>query len=404
MTTAWNALAAHAPSKAPLRVLHVNPGNLYGGVETFLTTLAQCRRLCRDMVPEFAVCVPGRLATELAETGVRVHVLGAVRLSRPWTALKARAALDHLLCSGRVDVAVCHQPWTQAVFGGVVRHCEIPYVGYFHGPADGGWPERLARRLRPRLIIAPSRHSLAAVRPLFPDVPGEVLNYPLPPQAASLADVSAARRAEVRTNLGAGPGDVVILQASRLERWKGPDVVLRALGRLKDLPNWRFWLAGGAQRALERAYFRELEEVAAATGIADRVAFLGQRTDVDELMRAADVYCQGNRGPEGFSLSFLEACSSGLPVVTSELGGAREMIGDWCGLLVPPDNADLLADALRKLIQDPGLRATLSARARDQAVRLCDTGQQLRRLHAMLVGIMKPGDGVENAAAQIALS
>src|SRR5690242_21806476 len=80
-----------------LRVLHVNSGNLYGGVETLLVTLAQLRHLCEDMEPHFALCHEGRLSQELIATGVSVHQLGRVRISRPWTVWSARRRLRELL-------------------------------------------------------------------------------------------------------------------------------------------------------------------------------------------------------------------------------------------------------------------------------------------------------------------
>jgi glycosyltransferase involved in cell wall biosynthesis/2-polyprenyl-3-methyl-5-hydroxy-6-metoxy-1,4-benzoquinol methylase len=364
-----------------LRVLHINPGNLYGGVETFLVTLARCRDLCPAMVPEFALCVSGRLEEELRQAGVAVHLLGATRLSRPWTVLRARAMLRQLICRrGRYDVVVCHQPWTQALFAGVVQQIGIPYVAYFHGPNGGGWPERLSRGYRPQLVIAPSLLTLDTVQPLHPDVPGEVLYYPLPVQATATSDLTAEQRITIRTQLKARPEDTVILQASRMEQWKGPDLVLRALGQLKNLPDWRFWLAGGAQRDHELSYLNELKRLAVELGIEDRVQFLGQRTDVPMLMRASDLYCQGNRGPEGFSLAFLEASYCGLPIVTSDLGGAPELIDSSTGILVAPESVPDLAEALRLLITDESRRNALGTRAKAKAVELCNAPKQLRQL------------------------
>jgi glycosyltransferase involved in cell wall biosynthesis len=370
-----------------LRVLHINPGNLYGGVETFLVTLAQCRDLCPEMEPEFAVCVCGRLEEELRQAGVVVHRLGAARFSQPWTVLRGRAALRRLLAvTTRYDVIICHQPWTQALFGGVVRKHGIAYVAYFHNALGGGWPERLARRYRPQLIIAPSRHTLVAVQPLFPEVPGEVLYYPLPAQVTATADLDAGQRMVIRTQFKARPEDTVILQASRIERWKGPDLVLRALGRLRDLPNWRFWLAGGTQRGQERSFFNELKRIAVELNIEDRVQFLGQRTDVPLLMRASDLYCQGNRGEEAFGLSFLEAAYCGLPVVTSDLGAASEWIDPSAGILVAQENVEELAVALRTLLIDPSRRRAMGAYAKDRAIELCDAQRQLHRLSQLLAG------------------
>jgi glycosyltransferase involved in cell wall biosynthesis len=372
------------------RVLHINPGNLYGGVETFLVTLGRCRDLCPEMEPEFAVCVSGRLEDELRQAGVAVHRLGAARLSRPWTVLRARAALRRLLsCAGRFDAIVCHQPWTQALFGGVVRKSGIAYVAYFHNDHSGGWPERMAGRHQPQLIIAPSRHTLASVQLLFPQVPGEVLYYPLPAQVTATADLTAEERMALRTQLQARPEDTVILQASRIERWKGPDLVLRALGRLQALPNWRFWLAGGAQRRHECSFLGELKRLAVELKIEDRVQFLGQRTDVPLLMRAADLYCQGNRGKESFGLSFLEAGYCGLPVVTTDLGAVPEWLDPSAGILVAVENVEALAQALRRLLTDAAQRKAMGACAKDKALELCNTSNQLHKLAQMLVRVSR---------------
>src|SRR5947208_3625713 len=73
-----------------MRVLHVTTGNLYGGVETCLMTLARSRGLCPEMEPSFAVCFRGRLWDELTAAGVPVYQLRPTRVSRPWTVLRAR--------------------------------------------------------------------------------------------------------------------------------------------------------------------------------------------------------------------------------------------------------------------------------------------------------------------------
>ena len=77
----------------------------------------------------------------------------------------------------------------------------------------------------------------------------------------------------------------VIIQASRLERWKGQELLLRALGRLTDVSGWMCWIAGGAQRPAEADYLAELRLTADRFGLAERVRFLGQRSDVPHLLR-----------------------------------------------------------------------------------------------------------------------
>lgn len=368
-----------------MRVLHVTAGNLYGGVETYLRTIAECRHLCPDMEPEFAVCFKGRLRDELVASGVRVHDLGPTRVSRPWTVLRARSRLRRVLSRGNYDAVVCQMAWSLGLFGGIARRGGV-VAAHLHGPPLGGWVDKLAARRHPDLIIAPSKHTVGTWRHLFPSTRAEALNNPLPPQMTDSQRLAIDRRVEIRSKFGASHQDVIVLQASRMEAWKGPDLTLTALARLRDLPNWRLWLAGGAQRPEEQELVRYLHRLTDELGIADRVTFLGQRSDIPDLMQSADIYCQGNRGPEGFSLSFLEASYSGLPVVTTDLGGAGEMVDGETGFLVPPgEDVTQLASALRELITNPGLRAEMGIRAREKAIRLCEPKQQLARLARWLV-------------------
>jgi glycosyltransferase involved in cell wall biosynthesis len=333
------------------------------------------------MEPEFAVCFPGRLRDELAATGVPVHDLGPVRASRPWRVLRARRRLARLLAAGRYDAVVCQMAWVFGLFGDICRRNGRMVAVHVHGPRSDGWVEWLAGRHRPDLLIAPSQYIADDWQPVFPAVRREVLNNPIPPQVTTRPDLTPAERVALRARFGTAPESVVVLQASRMEAWKGTDLTLRALARLRDIPGWRLWLAGGVQREQEQAFYNNLRRIAAESAIGDRVTFLGQRSDIPVLMRAADIYCQGNRGPEGFSLSFLEASYCGLPVVTTDLGGASEMVDATTGILVPAgEDVAPLAEALRCLIADPDKRSEMGARARQKAIRLCDPRQQLSRL------------------------
>jgi glycosyltransferase involved in cell wall biosynthesis len=368
-----------------MRVLHVTAGNLYGGIETLLLTLAHERGLCPAMHPQFALCFGGRLRDELTAAGVPVHPLGPVRLSRPWTVWRARRRLDAVLAQGRAEAVICHGCWPHAVFAPVVRARGLPLVFWAHDvPTGRHWLERLARRTRPNLVLANSRLTRAALPNLFADVPSEVLYAPVP--APGLADRDRVRR-EVRAALHTPLEATVILQACRLERLKGHLVLLQALDRLRDLPDWVCWIAGGPQRPQEAVYFQELRSAAGRLGLEDQVRFLGQRSDVPRLLAAADLLCQPNTGPESFGLAFVEALDAGLPVVTTALGGALEVVDAACGVLVPPGDPAALAQALRGLVNDPATRARLSATGPDRARQLCAPAFALRTLGRALTAL-----------------
>ena len=128
---------------------------------------------------------------------------------------------------------------------------------------------------------------------------------------------------------------VVIIQVSRMEPLKGQRVCLEALAQLRDDPGWTCWQVGGAQRPAEQRYLEELRAICDRLGISGRVKFLGQRSDIRELLARADIFCQPNLQPEAFGLTFIEALAAGLPVVGSAVGGTAEIVDERCGILTP---------------------------------------------------------------------
>jgi glycosyltransferase involved in cell wall biosynthesis len=243
------------------------------------------------------------------------------------------------------------------------------------------WLERWAARVTRDGAICGSRFAAATLPLIYPRVPCEVVYCPLAPPCLN---ESSDHRSATRTELETTPQAMVVIQVGRMESLKGHGVHLEALARVRDLPNWVCWIVGGPQREYETRYFKHLCERASTLEIADRVRFIGQRSDVRRLLAAADIYCQPNIAPESFGLTFVEALYAGLAVVTTEIGGALEIVDDSCGMLVAPDDPAALADALRGLIEDRELRSRLGAGGPARAAALCDPRTQMVALDRAL--------------------
>jgi glycosyltransferase involved in cell wall biosynthesis len=363
----------------PFTVLHAHSGNLYGGVETVMTTLA---RHPHHLNHRFALCYDGRLATELRRAGAEVHLLDAARWSRPWSVLRVRRRLAALLDAQRPGAVLCHSPWGLALFGPVARARGIPLVLWVHAAFTGRhWLERLARiSARPTLALCNSEYTKAALPRAFPGTRAEVVHPPVEPPPV----FEPARRTAKREGHGADPETVVITLVSRLERWKGHAALLSALAALKQVPGWKAWIVGGPQRPAEDAYRVALERQATEARIADRVHFLGQRDDIASLLWASDIYCQPNTGAEPFGITFVEAMYAGLPVVATALGGAREIVTPACGVLVPPGDTPALRATLEQFVADAALRRRLGAAGPARAVELCAPARIAERLRDLL--------------------
>ncbi len=116
---------------------------------------------------------------------------------------------------------------------------------------------------------------------------------------------------------------------------------------------------------LDQDYFALLEQRIKALGLGERVAFLGPIADVASFLRSTDVFVLPTEYPgEGCSAALLEAMACGKACVATSVGGSKDVIENGrSGLLVPPNDPQALAAAIRRLLDDSALRAKLGCEA-----------------------------------------
>jgi glycosyltransferase involved in cell wall biosynthesis len=193
--------------------------------------------------------------------------------------------------------------------------------------------------------------------------------------------VSVVRPGNDRVPTARGSDDAVIrlLSVGSVVPGKGYDVLIAALGRIADLP-WQLTIAG--DRTRNAAAAARLDTDIADYDLGDRVAVLGALPSgrVSELYLASDVFVLASRF-EGYGMALTEAIAHGLPVVSTRAGAIPDTIPAGTSLLVPPNDAAALAQALRRMICDRAERRRLARNARGAATRL-PTWQDSVRLFA----------------------
>jgi len=176
------------------------------------------------------------------------------------------------------------------------------------------------------------------------------------PFAAALQPAGArdGLRAGARQELGLPEAARVVGGVGLLNDAKGFDVLVAAAPLLP--PDVRLLVVGHGER--ESA----LRAQAASLGVGSRVHFAGWRDDLPRMHAAMDVFALPSRW-EGLPYALLEALASGLPCVSTDVNGSRDVLhGDPpCGLLVPREDPAALAGALSRLLDEPQLRSRLSA-------------------------------------------
>ena len=137
-----------------------------------------------------------------------------------------------------------------------------------------------------------------------------------------------------------------LVMAAAFRAQKDHETIIRALHLLPD--DYHLLLAGDGNRR------KIVEEFGAQEQLSQRVHFLGNRNDVANVLKAADVIVMSSRY-EGLSLSSLEGLASGRPVVASDVPGLREIVGN-AGILFPQGDAQALAKTILALEEHPKLR------------------------------------------------
>jgi glycosyltransferase involved in cell wall biosynthesis len=151
----------------------------------------------------------------------------------------------------------------------------------------------------------------------------------------------------------------------RLESWKGHAVFLKALALVKDaVPRVRGIIAGDSVPH-EPGYRASLEALQKGLDLQERVTFCGHRADVPAVMSALDVLVLASTSPEPFGRVLIEAMAAGKPVVATGAGAVPEIIQDGeQGLIVAPGDPGALAEAVIRLLSDPGLARTMGQKGR----------------------------------------
>jgi glycosyltransferase involved in cell wall biosynthesis len=153
-----------------------------------------------------------------------------------------------------------------------------------------------------------------------------------------------------------------------MARWKGHEVFLRALARLRHRADIRGYVIGGGVYRTEGSEVsgEELRALARELGIAGRIGFTGFVSDAPAAYRALDVVVHASVRPEPFGLVIVEALACGRPVIVSDAGGAEEILRSVDGALgFPPGDDAALAAAIGQLVDDPARRQELGRRGRD---------------------------------------
>jgi phosphatidyl-myo-inositol dimannoside synthase len=289
------------------------------------------------------------------------HVLRVPRLgSQTISVVALNTEAVRIACRRRPDLVLNMHVVCAPAAAVLRRLLDVPVVQFLHGQEVAHRP-RLARNAinAAELTVCVSTHTRRLAMHVGGNPDGLVV---IPPGVDVPPRFSGAKQ----------PRPTIVTVARLVDRYKGHDVMLDALARLRGDGLDVQWIVIGDGRLRKELHLR-----AEALRLKDAVRFVGEVDDAerDDWLRSAHVFAMPSRVPpdgggEGFGIVYLEAGAHGLPVVAGDAGGARDAVVDGTtGLLVDAADPEAVAQALLRLLSDPPFAERMGRAGRRHAAR-----------------------------------
>ena len=253
-----------------------------------------------------------------------------------------------------------------ALLGGVVaRLHRIPILMHKRYATSYGMLDRLCERLLHRVILVSE-----ATRWDFAPAAKQTLIYngvDLDAFQASAEEVGTFRNELFPDGTQT---DAIVGVVTRITPEKGIHFLVRAMRELKGEVDVRLLIVGGPYFQKDVEYMEMLKREVADLGVEDSVIFTGFLSDTRIVTSLLDIVLVPSIIPEACPRTIIEAMAVGKPVIATPLGGSKELVTPETGLLVPPEDASAVAEAITTLVSDQERLKAMRKAARNRAVEL----------------------------------
>ena len=296
--------------------------------------------------------------------GIHIHQIDFIRIPYRIGNFRAYKQVKILVENERFDIIHCNTPIGGVVGRIVGRSCKVPVVIYqahgFHfyrGAPIKNWIvyytiEKILARSTDVLITI-NKEDFERAKRFHLHRNGRVYYVPGVGIDVDKYDMDAAKRDITRKKLGLNDQNIMIISVGDLIDRKNYQTAIKAVKKTNN-ENLHFFICG------EGPEINRLKKNCKRLGVEKQIHFLGYRSDVNELLKAADVFLLTST-QEGLPRSLMEAMACGLPCIVSKIRGNTDLINEQSGLLAKPYDYELFAKHLSMLIENPKLRDKLSS-------------------------------------------
>ena len=317
-------------------------GDLSGGGQISLWNLI--KRLDRNKFEPVVVCpCRGSLTENLINLGIKIEIipLPTLRVPNPFLFFSTLNKLRKIVKKYKIDL-IHSNASRPTVYGGIIsKLLKIPLIWQARIIESEGLYDKFLAGFCEKIIAVSDavEKRFAWLRKkdkiilIYNGVDTEEFNPQISP-ASIRREFKLATDAPIAGTIG------------NLISGKGQEYFIRAAAEVaKNITNVLFFIVGDGEDR------EQLEELADALGLREKVVFTGNRSDIPQLIAAIDIIVQPSVYPESFGRVIIEGMATGKPVIATNQGGVPEIIEDGIsGILIPPKNSPLMAKAIIDLI------------------------------------------------------
>ena len=360
-------------------ILYLDSGSGIGGGQRSLLLLLNL--LDKDRFTPFVGCLgDSQFAAEVEKTAARIIPLSLpaahnktdkVRrftlgdLLEDFRQLRVILQLHRTVKQHAIDLIHANS-LSVALLGGIVaRINRIPILMHKRYATSYGILDRLCERLLHRVILVSE-----ATRWNFASPAKQTLIYngvDLNAFQASPKEVETLRKEILGDSADAS---ILAGVVTRITPEKGIHFLVRAMAEFEKKISIKLLIVGGPYFQKDVDYLEKLKQEVTDLGVEDSVIFTGFLSDTRVVTSLLDIVLVPSIIPEACPRTIIEAMAVGKPVIATPLGGSKELVTPETGILVPPEDASAVADAITTLTTDQERLAAMGRAARDRAVQL----------------------------------
>lgn len=370
----------------PRSVLYVaNAAKIGGGNRVLMDVVSGLDR--SRFMPVIVTPGAGPLATWASERGIDVCIVRDGDWAGRAGLLRRTAALALAARSRRAELIHAMAPMCYRAAGLVGEILRLPRICHLGFPPERGELER-SFRFGPEVVVAcydgQARDVAAKVRQVRPEC--RLVSVPNGIDTRLFKPAPVAWQSHHQLRCGASH---VVLIVGHLSDVKGYPTFLRAAARIAaQLPDCRFLALGGETTG--PGPLARYKCLAAELGIGDRMTFLGFRSDVADVLRAADVVVLPSLS-EGLPLAVLEAMACAKPVVATPVGGIPDAVVDGqTGWHVPQNDPERLAAAVLRVLTDREAALLMGVLARQRVETVFSVKRMVAQVEALYTDLLRP--------------